>query len=270
MTDEALDGTRRNAILKAHDRLLNRAAEFLQGIQITVEGKPGQIVVFALVARIIQIGCALQDLLERGYGGEAHPLARSMLTGMAHIVALVDRETDGRALQFMIDSEKHQLQLVERAERYEIWDSPKANVAREEIAKSYREFRERFAKQGVVASKIKPEGTRTWHGLNSERDLFEALGMGHVYEFDYAWLSDETHMNIGAVTGELLDAVDGQTGFGPKGELPREVLFASSYAIPEALAQLSNLLGLGRRDEAAAMQKDFRSRLRAAYGADAG
>ncbi|MDE3111742.1 MAG: hypothetical protein KGN00_05050 [Chloroflexota bacterium] len=270
MSSEVPDEPRRAAILKAHDQLLNRAAAFLQGVPITVEGKPGQIVVFAVVARVIQIGCALQELLERGYGGEAYPLARSMLTGMVHVVALVDGDTDGRALQFMTDAEKYQLQLIERAERYEIWNSEKAQAEREGVVESYRAFLERFAKQGVVPSKIKPEGTRTWHGLNSERALFEAMGMKHIYELDYAWLSDETHVNIGAVTGELMDALDGHTGFGPKGELPHEILFASSYSIPEVLVQLSNLLGLNRRDEVVAMQKEFRDALREAYKPDAG
>jgi hypothetical protein len=51
-----------------------------------------------------------------------------------------------------------------------------------------------------------------------------------------------------------------------KGELPREILFASSYAVPEALAQLSNLLGLNRRDEAAAMQKEYRAALTKWFG----
>jgi hypothetical protein len=153
-----------------------------------------------VVARVIQIGCALQELLERGYGGEAYPLARSMLIGMVHVVALVDRDTDDRALQFMTDAEKYQIQLIDRAERYEVWDVEKAKTERANVIESYGAFRARFAKQGVVPSKIKPEGTRTWHGLNSERELFEAMGMKHIYELDYAWLSDETHVNIGAVT----------------------------------------------------------------------
>jgi len=267
---ETLGEMRRAAILTAHGRLLNQAADFLQGVQITVEGKPGQAVVFALVARVIQIGCALQELLERGYGGEASSLARSMLTGMLHIVALVDADTDGRALQFITDAENYQLQLTERAERHGIWDSDRAKAERASVVESYRAFRERFAKQGVVPSKIKPGGTRTWHGLNSERELFETMGMTHIYELDYAWLSDETHVNIGAVSQEVVDALDGRIGFGPKGELPREILFASSYSIPEALAQLSNLLGLNRRDEAAAMQKEFRDVLRKSYEPDAG
>jgi hypothetical protein len=120
-------------------------------------GKPGQIVVFAVVARIIQIGCALQDLLERGYGGEAYPLARSMLTGMVHVVALVDRDTDGRALQFMTDAEKYQIRLIDRAERYEIWDAEKAKTERANVIESYAAFRDRFASRASCLPRSSPK-----------------------------------------------------------------------------------------------------------------
>jgi hypothetical protein len=78
---------RTQRLIKAHDEMLTAAVGFLQGVPVTVEGKPAQITVLALVARIIQIGCALQELMERGYGDEAAPLARSMVTGVANAQA---------------------------------------------------------------------------------------------------------------------------------------------------------------------------------------
>lgn len=120
-----------------------------------------------------------------------------MLTAMAHVVTIVDGESDGRALQFMLFAQKFDETLIDRAEKYGIFDAKTATRRRSEVAERYKAIRERFEKQGVTPARI---GTsdRTWHGLNTERDLFTEMKMPHVYELDYAWLSDEGHVNIGA------------------------------------------------------------------------
>lgn len=250
----------RARILKAHDALLRGAAEFLAGVEITVEGKPGQVVAFALAARVIQIGCALQELLERGYGRESFPLARSMLTGMIHMIVIVDGETDGRARTFILDAWDYRERLLDRALSYEFLTAEAVAAEKKRLTVTRASLVAQFDEHGVQASRL-GKSPRTWHGLNTEADLFKKMRMPHIYDLDYAWLSNETHVNIGAIELELQEAFEGKTGFGPKGHLPPEVLLASSHAIPEVLAQLSNLLGLNRHDEAVEMQRTFRDEL---------
>jgi hypothetical protein len=251
---------RRERLLRAHDEMLTAAANCLQGVRVTVEGKPAQITVLALVARIIQIGCALQELMERGYGDEAAPLARSMLTGVANVVAIVDGEPDGRALSYQLHAETFERKLIDRAEKYEIFDPERAKAEREDTERKFKQARAMFEGFGVVRAQL-GESDRYWHGLNTERDLFAKMGMLPQYELEYAWLSDEVHVNIGAISRELTDAFDEKLGFGPRGNVPDIVLMASSDAIPEALAQLSNLLGLNKRDEAQAIKDRFKAEL---------
>lgn len=260
MTNSEDPIVRRQRLLRAHDEMLSAAVGFLQGVRVTVEGKPAQITVFALVARIIQIGCALQELMERGYGDEAAPLARSMLTGVANVVAIVDGEPDGRALSYQLHAEKFERRLIDRAEKYDIFDAEQAKAAREDSERRFKQGRTMFEKFGVAPARL-GESDRYWHGLNTERDLFEKIGMLPQYELDYAWLSDEVHVNIGAISRELTEAFDEKLGFGPKGPVPDSVLMASSDAIPEALAQLSTLLGLNQRDEAQAIRDRFKAEL---------
>jgi hypothetical protein len=245
-------------LLRAHDELLNAAVQFVQGVPIRVEGKPAQVTVFALVARIIQIGCAIQEMMERGYGEETVPLARSMLTGVANVVAIVDGEPDGRALAFTLHAEKFENTLIDRAAKYGIFDAQTAQHQREETRRKFSDGRAMFQRFGVTPAYL-GDAERTWHGLNTEKDLFERMGMLHLYELDYAWLSDETHLNIAAISNDIRDAFDEKIGFGPKGKLPETVLMATSDAIPEALAQLSNLLGLNKHDEAARIKDAFKA-----------
>ncbi len=253
----------RARLLGAHDALLQGATAFLDGLAITVDGKPGQVVAFALAARVIQLGCAIQELLQRGYGRECYPLSRSMLTGMVHMVALVDGETDGRALTFILEAWRHKERILTRALSYDFLTEEAASKERDRLGDTRESLTARFRKQGVEPKRLS-NSDRTWHGLNTEADLFKKMGMAHIYDLDYAWLSDEAHVNVGAIELELQEAFEGRTGFGPKGHIPSEVLLASSHAIPEVLAQLSNLLGLNRRDEAIALQKSFREAVRGA------
>ena len=204
-------------------------------------------------------------MMERGYGDESGPLARAMLTGVANVVAIVDADPDGRALAFTLYAEKFEKTLVDRAEKYAIFDADTAQKARETAERKFTDARAMFERFGVIPSYL-GDSPRTWHGLNTEKDLFAKMGMSHLYDLDYAWLSDEAHLNVGAISKDVADAFEGNVGFGPKGNVPETVLMASSDSVPEALAQLSNLLGLGKRDEADRIRAAFKRELHAKEG----
>lgn len=247
-------------LVRAHDDMLKAAASMLEGVPVNVDGKPGQVTVFATVARVIQIGCAVQDLMERGYGEEAAPLARSMLSGAMTVVALVDADTDGRALAYQMHAEKYENTLIDRAEKYEIFDREQAARERRKTADRFRDGREMFARNGVTPARL-GDSDRCWHGLNSDKALFEKMGWSHIYELDYAWLSDEVHFNIGAIGRELSELFDQNLSFGPKGQVDDKVLKASADAVLESLVQLSNLLQLGKREEIMAIETRFNAAL---------
>lgn len=116
----------RARILKAHDALLRGAAEFLAGVEITVEGKPGQVVAFALAARVIQIGCALPSYNRaRLKAGEEVSLdlhSEEVLLLFKHLTNLYEVAKGG------VQPGSRQLQVIDRARGVAVFAGQEAQL----------------------------------------------------------------------------------------------------------------------------------------------
>ena len=90
------------AILIAHRKFLDSAIDVLRTGPREMD-KPSQFVLVALAVRVIQRAAAAHTLCVQGYGTEASPLLRAMLSAVASIIYVAQENSDSRALAFMAD-----------------------------------------------------------------------------------------------------------------------------------------------------------------------
>jgi hypothetical protein len=90
------------AILIAHRKFLDSAIDVLRKGPREMD-EPSQFVLVALAVRVIQRAAAAHTLRVQGYGTEASPLLRAMLSALASVIYVAQENSDSRALAFMAD-----------------------------------------------------------------------------------------------------------------------------------------------------------------------
>ena len=252
------------AMLNAADRFLRDTDAVLAAAQI----RPGPIrvaVPYALYARMMQLGRAINFLAANGYADEAKPLARAILStaiaiklvavdDLRHAAAEsgqaldVDKASDGRALAYLahhtvIRRKQNQGYLkrgwVEKARLDE--------VEREVDAQDAATLAE-YARNGITPTKIgkRPD---SWHGVSDE-EAADRVGMGEWYALYYRPFSEESHGSAPATRAELERVLKEQSVVvGPEFEDPYPVLRALVDAVGGALLSLDRHFSLGKERE---------------------
>src|ERR1700732_2240661 len=87
------------ALFRAHDRMLHDAVDWLDATHAPIKGI-GKRVLVGLLARILQLGTALQRLCEAGHAGEGAPTARAMVSACVILVYIAE-DPDSRAAAYM-------------------------------------------------------------------------------------------------------------------------------------------------------------------------
>jgi uncharacterized protein DUF5677 len=244
-------------LFAAHDRMLHDAVDWLEGTHAPLKGIGSRVLV-GLLARILQLGTALQRLCEVGHAGEGAPIARAMVSACVILVYIAE-DRDRRTAAYM---ETDQLERKKRIRLYrEAVEAGKPHFWAEELADIERKDAElsaiqaqkvaALAEQGVVPIRL---GQRrdTVSGLN-ERDLFQAMNATYWYQAYYKLFSDEVHVSSNALYTELVEQLSGQSLVGGKFENPFHVLVASRDMVMNALEQIDGAVGLGQRDKLAAI-----------------
>jgi hypothetical protein len=230
----------------------------------------GQYVPWALFLYLMQLGRGLQTLLEAGYPEAAKPVARAMIGAAINIVAIVDADSDGRALQYVVHSRAVRRKGLERLVAQGHLTDGKAQVI-DQIDTDLED--KKLA--GFRAAGIEPaplgKGKNTWHGL-SDKDLFDRMDATRWYQLYYGPLSDAgAHASAGAAGFQLLDLIfQGQGVVGPRDADPTYIVLASLEAVFESLFQLDRHLSLGRTDDITVLHNGAGAAIGAAIRASLG
>jgi hypothetical protein len=217
---------------------------------------------YVLFAKLIQLGRSVHFLVASGYTEEAEPLGRAMVSAALSLVGIADKNPDARALRFMEQASEIRGQLIKGYidEGYAKADEIEPRDA--EWRREEQDLLARYAKKGIVPTKIADVNPFTWHGL-SDYKLSIAMNASRWYNLYYRNFSDEAHANVAAVTRALRLLYDKKTvKVGPSFNDPWMVMFASGDTIGECLGQLDTLYALKRRAETDKINETFGEALR--------
>src|SRR4029077_6554606 len=188
-----------------------------------------------LAARIFQLGTAVQRLCEAGHAGEAHPIARSMVSACV-ILSYIVEDRDGRAAAYretdriqrkkrIADMRKEQAKAAQAETGFFISPERMAEYERQDAELTATEDRTSsvLARHGIVPTRRGPR-LDSFTGLNNERELFERMNALRWYLTYYKLFSDEIHVNTNALSAEMAEQLSGQSLVGAKFEDPFFVL----------------------------------------------
>ena len=241
-----------------HADLLAAATDLLASAKLSIRS-PGDVVILALAARVIQLAHAIQDMCERGYGGESAPLARAALSGTVALMTLCEPRRDGLARTFVesIAMSTTRIERIGKALGLE-------GDGLRELAGQFTATAAKNLEAFDEVDSVRLGGDiRTWHGLPTERDLFVRVGMTDWYDLFYGPFSDEAHVGARSLGVEAAEVQRSEIGLGPKWEPLWETFFATSKCVTEILGQLDLEFGIGRRAEVEAIADRFAAALRA-------
>lgn len=240
-------------LLGAHRAMLREAFDFFALAQLRLD-RIGRYVPYAIFLHLLQRGRSLDLLLNSGYVEAAKPVARAMIGAALNIVAILDADSDGRALQFVVHQRPLRKRGLDRLVDHHLLTRERATQI--DTVESDLEDK---ALAGWAAAGITPlrlgKGTETWSGL-TDRQLADRMKASHWYDLYYGPFSDMgAHGNVGAVAGDLASLIAGAVTIGPRPNDPTHVVMASVEAIGESLQQLDRHLGTGRVAEAKAIRE---------------
>jgi hypothetical protein len=252
-------------MLSAANNFLRDADTFLA----SAEGKPGSIrisVPYALYARMMQLGRAINFLAASGYAEEAKPLARAILSTAIAIKLITvddlratppptgqtvdfDKESDGRALAYLA----HHYVIRRRQNQGYLqrgWvDKAKVDEIEKEVDAQDAATLVDYANHGITPSAKLGNRPDSWHGLSDE-DAADRVGVGDCYALYYRPFSEELHGSEPAVRAELERVLTtGTVSLGPRFDDPYPVLRALVDAVGGALLSLDRQFGIGRAAE---------------------
>ena len=244
-------------LLAAYDRLLEEAVGYVRAADIRPT-TPGDVVVLGVAARVLQLAHAVHSLCASGHAGEAPALGRSILNGTASLVAICDRDREGRAFAFVHGGRLSHARIEGTARELGLAGDERERFIRN-LAEASGTGERQFIERGTYMLKL---GSRrdTWHGLSDEQ-LFSAMGMASWYELVYRTFSDESHVNARAVTFEIREVLRRDVAFGSKFGPTWEVLLPSGRCVAEVIAQLNLAFDHRTRDRVLAISAPFEEAL---------
>ena len=250
-------------LLGAHRSLLDEAEAFPGRIDLSKE-PVSQWVALALFARVVHLAEAIHTLIEQGYADVAEPLTRAMVSATENILAIIDTDSDNRALAFLSlvpDIRKKRLAaLVHHC----LLAQDDAEQQERLAAVNDARVLDQYEAMGVSPAKI--GGGKSWHGLD-DKTLFQQMGAEWRYDLYYAPFSDELHVNAAALGPEINAMRSGIAfEFGPRSGNPAMSLIASNQAICQALRQLDAQRKWGHQEQIDDLFKRTREEIEDALG----
>jgi hypothetical protein len=252
--------------------MLAAADTFLRGMDaILASGgvKPGPLrvdVPYALYVRMMQLARAISFLSANGYGEEAKPLARALLSTSIAIRVIVgddlrakpsvqgqppvdlEKISDGRALAYL----SHHTFIRRRLNQAYLlrgWvDKQTVEEVDKEVDAQDAATLAEYEKHGITPIKLGAKED-SWHGLTDEAAA-KLVGVPDWYDLYYRPFSEESHGSEPAVRAELERlGKDGTVKIGPRYDDPFPVLNALLNAVGAAMLALDRQFGLGKADE---------------------
>ena len=240
-------------LIAGYERLLR------ESYQLVTDNPPkldavGKWVPFAIYGHLLRNGRALHQLLTTGYVEEGRATARVMMAAALNVVAIVDADSDGRALQFLA----YQRPLRRKALDRLVAQGHLTQARRDAIDAAETDAEDKTL-AGYAAAGITPlpigKGQSTWHGLN-DRDLAIRMKAERWYDIYYGPLSDMgAHANIASLTGIVSEMLTGSFAIGPSRTDPVHIVMAASEAVGEVTCQLERHFALGKGAEAEAIHQ---------------
>jgi hypothetical protein len=252
--------------------MLAAADTFLREMDATLASgsvKPGSLrvdVPYALYVRMMQLARAISFLGANGYGEEAKPLARAILSTSIAIKVIVgddlrnkpplqdqppvdfEKVSDGRALAYLSYHTFIRRRLNQAYLRRGWVDRQRVEEVDREVDAQDAATLAEYEKQGITPIKL---GTKedSWHGLSDEAAA-TLVGVPDWYDLYYRPFSEESHGSEPAIRAELERlAKDGIVKIGPRYDDPFPVLNALLNAVGAAMLGLDRQFGLGRADD---------------------
>jgi excisionase family DNA binding protein len=240
-------------LVAGFDRLLRESYQLLADNPPKLDSV-GKWVPYAIFGLLLRNGRALHQLLSSGYVEEGRAIGRVMMAAALNIVAIVDADSDGRALQFLA----YQRPLRRKALDRLVAQGHLTQQRRDAIDTADTDAEDKTL-AGYAAAGITPQpigkGQNTWHGLN-DRDLAIRMKAERWYDIYYGPLSDMgAHGNIASLTGIVNEMLAGSFVVGPSRTDPTHVVMAASDAVGEATCQLERHFALGKSAEAEAIHQ---------------
>jgi hypothetical protein len=245
------------AILVAHRRYLDAAIDLLRLVATTGIDSPSRFVLMALAIRLVQRGTAAHTLCVQGYGADADPILRSMLSALASTIHVTAANSDGRALAYMADETRIARNRLPRLREHGLLTAAEAARLLDESVTFDAERREHYALMGISAEAHSGRG-RAWHGHPTDEQFFAALGLTAWYDTFYASMSEDSHATAWSVVGEMKALARGETTFGPRYEATRFVVSASYAFITRCVRELDRYFDLKREPSIAAASEAMR------------
>src|ERR1700682_3361312 len=153
-----------------------------------------------LFARLVHLGEAVQLLVERGFTDVAEPLTRAMVSAAINIVAIIDADSNSRALAFLSLVPEIRKKRLKALVRHGLLDQGDADLIESNATANEAAVLTEYAKKGVNPAKI--GAGNSWHGLN-DKDLFMKMRAEFWYDLYYSPFSDEVHVNAAAIGPEI-------------------------------------------------------------------
>lgn len=250
--------------------MLHEAVDWIEGQNIKVK-TVGCRMLIVLMARVLQLGSAVQSISESGHAGEAAPTARAMISACIALVYIAEdpeprtaayMETDRIVRKKRIaDLSQEQKKAAAAGVDFLLSADDIADIDRHDAELTSLEDQKfaLLAKHGATPQRLGAR-TDTFSGLN-ERDLFERMNALHWYLTYYKLFSDEIHVSANALSAELVEHLAGQSLIGAKYEDPFHVLLASRDMVMNGLEQIDRVFGLNHREQLAAIDAPIRDAL---------
>lgn len=240
-------------LVAGFDRLLRESYQLLADNPPKLDSV-GKWVPYAIFGHLLRNGRALHQLLTSGYVDEGRAIGRVMMAAALNIVAIVDADSDGRALQFLAYERPLRRKALDRLvaqghltqQRRDAIDAVDTDAEDKTLAG--------YGAAGITPIRI-GKGQSTWHGL-TDRDLAIRMKAERWYDLYYGPLSDMgAHANIASLTGIVNEMLAGSFVVGPSRTDPAHVVMAGSAAVGEATSRLERHFALGKSAEAEAIHR---------------
>ena len=239
-------------LVAAHRAMLRESFDFFATRRLPLD-TVGRYVPYAIYMNLLQLGRGLQTLLDGGFVEAGKPVVRTMIESALSIMAIVDDNSDCRALQFLF----HQ-QSLRRKSLKRLVDQGLLSKERADTLDAHDTSLEDTTLAGWKAAGITPQplgksSRDTWHGL-TYRDLATKMNATPWYDLYYGPFSDlGSHVTIGTVAAEVNAMISGAITIGPRDADPRHVVMASVTVVGESVKQMNNHLKLEAAEEAEAI-----------------
>ena len=244
------------AILIAHRTFLDSAIDVLRHGPSEMD-RPSAFVLVALAVRLIQRAAAAHTLCVQGYGTEASPLLRSMLSALASIIYVAQDNSDSRALAFMADETRIANNRLPRLESQGLLTAEEAQRFLNESTRTNIERIAHYEALGINTD-APNQGGRTWHGYANDEQFFASIGLKPWYDSFYASLSEDSHASVWSIFKEMKSLALGDVAFGPHYEGTRFAVSSSYAFVSRCLAELDQALGLNQQGPIATIAETMR------------